>query len=893
MPEALRKDISPNIVFISVSDGKSPAQVFLGTGMGIENAINKSIYHIKRSLPPNYNAQWIKIDLVANVHHPQTVYADKMFNISPSLEGIAFSRQTGIAFLPEELVFNTLVNSKNKLQSKKIDLYLQGQNNRSSVLNLSAYKGPLKINRFTTFSYFSDGNTSHRLYRGHRIFKEISDELLIDAAKQGGDYLKRSALPDGSFIYIYRPKSDTIPEDYNILRHAGSVYSMLEVYELTNDQQLMEAIRRAVGYLQRSMNLCEIGGEKLLCVVENSHVKLGGNALAAIALAKYIDITNSKKQLADLIQLGRWIQKSQLQTGEFYPHKQTYPDSKASTFVSQYYPGEALLALVRIYDLIGDESLLDNAEKGAKYLINVRDKDLPLSSLDHDHWFLYALNELYRHRSNPLYLKHAMRISKAIIQTQNLQPDYPDWYGSYYRPPRSTPTATRTEGLYAAYQLAYDFGDPDMAELIFESIQSGITFQLQTQFRPESTLYLKNPKRCLGGFHSSLTNFNIRIDYVQHNLSSILGMYRLRSDIHRKKETNRLQILFAGDTSFGENYQIQLKRAGGENILETKGYDYPLQKLKSIVLQSDAVIINLETPITDLAKSPFEGKKKYIHWVDTIQTPKYLKLYNIQTVSLANNHTLDYGIEGLQQTLEILYKNNIRWFGAGFNGSEAEKAYLKEFRIGQNSFRLAVIGGFEFLIDYDRKYNLYASKDAGGVNPLYNKKITEQIKKLKAANPDVFIVVFPHWGKNYKWKSETQTKLAYQMIDSGADLIIGHGAHMLQEVDLYRGKWIIYGIGNFIFNSKGRYQKYNVEPFSLLAQLLIQKKKTNLDKNIRLYPIISDNLITNYQPRFLTNTEFEKAYELLLKKSNNPAQLKRYVRTGKDKFGRFMEIPIF
>jgi len=127
-----------------------------------------------------------------------------------------------------------------------------------------------------------------------------------------------------------------------------------------------------------------------------------------------------------------------------------------------------------------------------------------------------------------LYLDHALRIARAIVQSQNQDPVYPDWRGSYYRPPRSTPTATRMEGLYAAYQLARDFGDWQEAKTILESIQLGIAFQLQTQFRPESVLYLKDPQRALGGVHRSLTNFEIRIDYVQHNISSLLGLYRLQ-----------------------------------------------------------------------------------------------------------------------------------------------------------------------------------------------------------------------------------------------------------------------------------------------------------------------------------------------------------------------------
>ena len=62
---------------------------------------------------------------------------------------------------------------------------------------------------------------------------------------------------------------------------------------------------------------------------------------------------------------------------------------------------------------------------------------------------------------------------------------------------------------------------------VIESIQSAIAFQMQTQFHPESVLYLRDPERALGGFHRSLTIFEIRIDYVQHNISSLLCAHRL------------------------------------------------------------------------------------------------------------------------------------------------------------------------------------------------------------------------------------------------------------------------------------------------------------------------------------------------------------------------------
>jgi hypothetical protein len=128
-----------------------------------------------------------------------------------------------------------------------------------------------------------------------------------------------------------------------------------------------------------------------------------------------------------------------------------------------------------------------------------------------------------------LYLDHARRIAQAIVQSQHRAPAYPDWLGGYLTPPTTTPTATSSEGLRAAYLLVHDFGDPQEAEVILEALRLGVAFQLQAQFRPESVLYFRNPRRPLGGFRRSLTDSEIRIDYVQHNLSSILGLYHIMS----------------------------------------------------------------------------------------------------------------------------------------------------------------------------------------------------------------------------------------------------------------------------------------------------------------------------------------------------------------------------
>ena len=89
---------------------------------------------------------------------------------------------------------------------------------------------------------------------------------------------------------------------------------------------------------------------------------------------------------------------------------------------------------------------------------------------------------------------------------------------------------------------------------------------------------------------------------------------------------------------------------------------------------------------------------------------------------------------------------------------------------------------------------------------------------------------------------------------------MGHGAHIFQEIERYHDRWILYGLGNFVFASEGRYEKFNMPPYSVMARLILDNDGS--PQNLRLYPIVTNNLLTDFQPRFTTQTEFSAWYTL-------------------------------
>jgi hypothetical protein len=200
-----------------------------------------------------------------------------------------------------------------------------------------------------------------------------------------------------------------------------------------------------------------------------------------------------------------------------------------------------------------------------------------------------------------------------------------------------------------------------------------------------------------------------------------------------------------------------------------------------------------------------------------------------------------------------------------------------------------VFGRFEYILEYDRDYDFYSSSNKGGAAVLDPGELAISIGRIKSQHPRAFVVVFPHWGENYQWRSEEQARMGRALIDAGADLILGHGAHMIQEIERRRDSWIVYSIGNFVFNSLGRYGKgKEVLPVSFIAKLSAVVAESEVRLRLRLYPIFSDNRKTGFQPRFLTAREFGQALRMLRTKS----AIAEPLRTGHDTHSPYLEFDI-
>jgi hypothetical protein len=361
--------------------------------------------------------------------------------------------------------------------------------------------------------------------REGKTVQDLDRASLLAAVRMAGDYLVRMQLQDGSFHYSYDPLNDrTSRRTYNIVRHAGTVYSLFELYAATREARYLNAGRRGVAYLKTRFHPAR--KKSAVYVLDNDgKAKLGAMGLALLSLARQMELDPAAADRASAEGLANMIISMQRRDGSFESYYPVRGDEPRGS-VSLYYPGEAILGLMQLFKSNGDKRLLDAGRRGADYLIKSQRAHPPLPP---DAWLIQALETLYntgreQKYANKNYAEHALKLAEAMLAEQYTAHD-PAVYAGAFRPgvPRATPAASRSEGLLAAYRIARSLDDP-RAGRIAASLKAAARFQLSQQFKGETDHRLPNPERARGGFRESITSMRIRIDFVQHNISSLLGV---------------------------------------------------------------------------------------------------------------------------------------------------------------------------------------------------------------------------------------------------------------------------------------------------------------------------------------------------------------------------------
>ncbi|MDH5232063.1 MAG: CapA family protein [Gammaproteobacteria bacterium] len=288
-------------------------------------------------------------------------------------------------------------------------------------------------------------------------------------------------------------------------------------------------------------------------------------------------------------------------------------------------------------------------------------------------------------------------------------------------------------------------------------------------------------------------------------------------------QASEFRIAAVGDIMLAGTAEPELKKFG---------YDYAFAATKHL-LEADVVFGNLEAPITDHDEMYIE--KKYRFRQSPKHTQQALKNAGFNIVSLANNHTLDYGPTGMEDTQLALDQVGIKYVGAGDNMYQAR---WPDVVTTSQGVRVAFLA---YSLTFPEEF--WADEDAPGTAFARYEHIETDIRKAKII-ADIVCVSF-HWGRESTTKLRPyQSKLGKLAIDAGAAAVIGHHPHILQGVERYKDGIILYSLGNYTFGSFSRRAL-----FSAVAHLYFKEKQL---ARLELHPIYVSNIDVIFQPQPLS-----------------------------------------
>ncbi|MBN2771322.1 MAG: CapA family protein [Spirochaetes bacterium] len=351
---------------------------------------------------------------------------------------------------------------------------------------------------------------------------------------------------------------------------------------------------------------------------------------------------------------------------------------------------------------------------------------------------------------------------------------------------------TAYTGISLKQGLVYSSGKPVMLQK--ENIENGVILDLGMHFaavykdkEPYGTLDLSDHVVHHLETYPQLTSLKnlLKTRYLR----SVMLVPKIERNWNNAKKSEKtvldknndesIDIIICGDIMLGRSIPARLD----------KGFR-PFKNIQHILKDADLAVANLEYVATDSGTPRVQ--KQYL-FKAPVSTLGYIKNAGIDAVSIANNHSGDYGIESFTNMLKNLTNNDLKYFGGGVN----EKAAYSPLICKVGDYRIALIA-----FTYVETPDMCAKEDKAGI-AWWND--TQIIYAIKAANDQAdFTIVMPHWGREYTSDiTSEQYKLAKRMARYGADAIIGTHSHHVQKQEYIGSTYVVYSTGNFVFDGIG------------------------------------------------------------------------------------------
>ena len=544
------------VAFASICNGRERAKVFVGTGKSVSAAWDMAERAAAGYIKQNqFELLWAKANVVDSMEKIPKTQLNQLV-VSSTFQnffrkGIALDDQFNVAFLDEEISGNKLLKyyteqevaynmidyEADLLHLDNINFYLKNGRGEKEISGT-----PQDVIVFTTQGFFCDENNqvydlyNAGMYTGRRTAEQVDDKYLEPVVLRASQYLYDLIQPSGQFVYGYFPVFDNWMESYNIVRHSSSLWSLINLYRMTEDAAFVEGIDKAMGYMLDSI---EYKDSETAYLIEHkaNEIKLGGNGVAIVAITEYMDVFGEKPEYVTMVEhLANGILELQNpEDGKFF-HVLSYPDyARKEAYRTVYYDGEATFALARAYTYTGQDKFLAGAQLSVEnFVINDYTRY-------RDHWVAYALHEVTKYLPEPRYFEFALKnVEKNLDRIYNQTTSY-HTYLELLGVGWETYERLLESGIPLEYLEEFD------AEYFAQTLYKRSNYMLNSFFFPEYAMYMKVPQDALGAFFVRHDSFRIRIDDIQHYIGGYYAFLKNYDSIRAHLSDEFLQEMNAGE----------------------------------------------------------------------------------------------------------------------------------------------------------------------------------------------------------------------------------------------------------------------------------------------------------------------------------------------------------
>ncbi|MCP4604040.1 MAG: hypothetical protein GY847_26545 [Proteobacteria bacterium] len=489
------------------------------------------------------------------------------FEIEPGVDGIEVRKDGGkdrAFMLPADPVTYGWATPRVRSAPEKIRNMLSRTWRKKFDEKLPLETDDFAVRKFrtTSFTELRKGGKIVNLFRGNVLLEgDLNRKTLVARTILAADWLSRQVKVRnrhsdsdeddreiGRFHYEIYPPYKRGTKDYNLPRHAGSIYGLFAISKAVSlepafakaGRRALDAGLTALDYVKGRLGSPDPkAAPNSLCFVDKKgKITSGATALAAMAIAELPDVEDVRdqelKERVKTVPMDKWLKGMGACMMQMIDPDgavfRTYKQSRASKRVKKeplYFPGEVMLALVRIHKRIGDEQFLEGAKRiGDRQQRIYRWPLLFDWPYPGDHWIIQAQYELSQVTGDRKYAELSVLMGRGYMREQHPPQDYlyPDYRGAYRRIadlPRTTRAASRGEALGSAMEAARFLGE-DASDFETALIE-GARHLLEQQFVRENSYFVPNKFDIIGGIRMGLLDNHLRIDNNQHALVALLS----------------------------------------------------------------------------------------------------------------------------------------------------------------------------------------------------------------------------------------------------------------------------------------------------------------------------------------------------------------------------------